>query len=334
MYGTVNAPEDYTNFSTGYYYDPKRHYSYKEDVKVGTVITPSITPNDGYVLEGWYLNNGERIANSELDTFTYTVTQDDVVEDAIWLVAKVTTTYKVQYYYQNNVDEWVENGEIIDQGRTYDAESITYDRNGIILENTTESVDTLIEIQDGFEIYNISNIMLESINDVVNVYCIPKKYKLWFDREYDYVSFPTYDGEMAPVYGEDTYVELYYGQTSKVISTEGPESSEVAFVGWYVVKDDSIYGDALSTELTTTFKMRAMDIVVVPIFSIEYELEVHKDGEVTTETRVGNIGFTITPDYYEGYSVYTLIYYSGSSTLNWYCLQSSNNRVLVEYKKD
>ena len=333
-YGSVVTPDGFTTYSTGYYNDPHRHYSYKENVKVGSVITPSITPNEGYVLEGWYLNNGERIADSELDTFTYTVTQDDVADNAIWLVAKVTTTYKVQYYYQNNVDEWVENGEIIDQGRTYDAESITYDRKGLILENTTESVDTLIEIQDGFEIYNISNIMLDNINEVVNVYCIPKKYKLWFDREYDYVPFPTYDGEMAPAYGEDTYVELYYGQTSKVISTEGPESSEVAFVGWYVVKDDVIYGDALSTELTTTFKMRAMDLVVVPIFSIEYELEVHKDGVVTTETRVGNIGFKITPDYYEGYSVFTLIYYSGSSTLNWYCLQSSNNRVLVEYKKN
>lgn len=80
--------------------------------------------------------------------------------------------------------------------------------------------------------------------------------------------------------------------------------------------------------------MPCENIMLVPAFSIEYDLEVRKDGVVTHEKRIGNIGYRIVPDVYEGYVSYVRYYSKTITDAYFHELQDFDPIVVVNYVKE
>ena len=139
--------------------------------------------------------------------------------------------YKIQYNYQNNINEWVADNSI---QITYDADT-PIDGGYINLNDTTDlSSDIFTDIKDGYEFKEFTNVTVDEKDRVVMVYCTPKQYFFNVTRNYGINSHLSFDFDWNGIY-------LYYGQIIpdvEVVLDEGFNCPNVAFDCWFIVSNN------------------------------------------------------------------------------------------------
>lgn len=314
--------------STGFTYnEEKEEYTklakYEEDVSL------ELDANEGYAYDCWFIND-ERI--SEYWKTSYEVTGDVTIEARISPYTECP--YVVQFYIQNNINEYLNDPTI---GRTWTYSTSTSRWTGVTDQMTQETEESLQNVTPaGFEVFEINNVIYdyEADNVYVIVYCTPKLLKLTISRNNYYDNSIQFDGVTILPNGNtlSTYVEVYHGQTYtlKLIFDEAEHYDTMSFDGWYNPEDDSRIPDSGVLENTFTansnddFEVRAIfDVKYVVTYSFRAYGQTSPQTVGEPETKWGRCGGTAefsNLDLYDGlkneelYDYYETIMYYNNGT--------------------
>ena len=312
-YGRINCPDgfwplEFHDMNTGVY-----KYLVHNDYGVKYGFAMSITANmeDGYSLEGLYING------VKLDSFTYEVNPNDADEYGLIVIAvRVNVRYSIKYYYQNNINEWIADNTI---DITYDEDSnvdYAWIKEGELSNITSESE---LNIKEGYEFHSVDNRTINNPSDFVKVYCTNKKYSFEHKRNNGYYAYH------ATLYnGSNIYnaIDLYFGQTV-YLQVEDSNQQNVSFAGFFVVGTNGVEEEITYTidneYFKATFNMIASDCTVYARFVVVGQIEFYQDGELVETGSINLLcqdyyNFNDYKNKYEGYSFVQSTVQEGSDT--------------------